>query len=83
MIKLHKITNYPVHIYDENGDLSPSAFIPYCQFGREMHAMTIHTDLLQMPVCNSFKAKIFYDQLCYEVDVNEVFNTNNFTLGRC
>ena len=71
MIKLHKITNHPVHIYDEDGDLSPSAFIPFCQFGRNMHFMILQTDLLKMPVCNSFKAKIFYDQLCYEVDVNE------------
>ena len=33
--------------------------------------MTLQTELLKMPVCNSFKAKIFYDQLCYEVDVND------------
>ena len=32
--------------------------------------MGIQIDLLKMPVCNSFRPKIFYSQLCYEVDVN-------------
>ena len=31
-------------------------------------------DKFSLPVCNSFKAKILNDQLCYELDVNEVID---------
>ena len=34
-------------------------------------------DQFEFPVCNSFKAKILNDQLCYEVDLNRVSNKNN------
>ena len=78
--ELHRITNHPVHIYDEDGNLSPSALIPFCQFGKDkISAMGRQSDLFKIPVCNSFKAKIFYDQLCYEVDVNEMFKRESFT----
>ena len=30
-----------------------------------------------MPVCNSFQAKIFNDQLCYELDLNNFTNKHN------
>ena len=53
--------------------LSPSAFIPFCQFGENISAMGRQSDLFEIPVCNSFKAKIFYNQLCYEVDVTSIF----------
>ena len=35
-----------------------------------MSAMGVKIDQLDIPVCNSFKAKILRDQLCYEVDPN-------------
>ena len=81
MNKLHTITNHPVHIFDDNGNPSPSAFIPFCQFGKSKNvsAMGMKTDLFSVPVCNSFKAKIFYNQLCYEVDVKDIFKKNHFT----
>ena len=31
-------------------------------------------DQFDFPVCNSFRAKVLNDQLCYEVDVNELIN---------
>ena len=31
------------------------------------------------PVCNSFKAKIFNNQLCYEVDVSRMVDSQNIT----
>ena len=48
--------------------------------------MGMHTELFKMPVCNSFRPKIFYNQLCYEVDVNQIiekdyFSTNELQLG--
>ena len=69
---MHRVSNHPVHILDENGNLSPSAFIPFCSFGGNMSAMGVKIDQFDVPVCNSFKAKILNDQLCYEVDVNRV-----------
>ena len=48
--------------------------------------MGMLSDLSKIPVCNSFKAKQFYNQLCYEVDINNIFEkdsliSNNFKLG--
>ena len=71
---IHKITNHPVHFVDEEGKLSPSAFIPFCGFGGNMSIMGISIDQFAVPVCNSFKAKILNDQLCYEVDPNRFSN---------
>ena len=86
--KLHRITNHPVHVYDEDGNQSPSAFIPFCQFGDTVKAMGRTSNLVKIPVCNSFKAKLFYNQLCYEVDVKETlklkgksFNLRDLKLG--
>ena len=77
MKNLHKVLNHPVHIFDENGMRSPSALIPFCQFGTNMLDMGKQTDMFKIPVCNSFKAKIFYNQLCYEVDPNKFIHKNS------
>lgn len=37
-----------------------------------MSAMGVKIDQFDVPVCNSFQAKILNDQLCYEVDINEL-----------
>ena len=34
-------------------------------------------DQFKVPVCNSFKAKILNDQLCYKVDLNMFKDVNN------
>ena len=39
--------------------------------------MGIKIDQFDIPVCNSFKAKIFNDQLCYEVDPNKYKSSLN------
>ena len=79
------VTNHPVHIVDKNMNLSPSSFIPFCEFGGNMSALGVKIDQFDVPVCNSFKAKILNDQLCYEVDVNEIiskpFTANDLKLG--
>ena len=74
---LHRVSNHPVHIVDEDGNLSPSAFIPFCEFGGNMSAMGVKIDQLDVPVCNSFKAKVLNDQLCYEVDPNLYIDRND------
>ena len=50
--------------------MSPSSFIPFCEFGGNMSALGVKIDQFDVPVCNSFQAKILNDQLCYEVDPN-------------
>ena len=69
-------SNHPVHILNGEGRLSPSAFIPVCEFGGDMSAMGVNTDLFHFPVCNSFQATIFSSQLCYETDLNRFRNND-------
>ena len=50
----------------------PSAFIPFCELGESMTIMEHENRYpFDFPICKSFRPKIFYDQLCYEVDVNK------------
>ena len=51
--------------------MSPTALIPFCEFGGNMSVMGIKIDQFKDPVCNSFRPKIIQDQLCYTVDPNE------------
>ena len=69
--------NHPVHILDIDKQISPSAFIPFCEFGGEMSAMGVEIDQFDVPVCNSFQARILNDQLCYEVDLKKLSNESN------
>ena len=72
-----RVSNHPVHFETDGGDLSPSAFIPFCEFGGNMSAMGVKIDQFAVPVCNSFKEKILNDQLCYEIDLNKYSNKDN------
>ena len=60
---------------------SGSAFIPFCGFGEDMEAMGVKIDQFDIPVCNSFKDKLLNDQLCYEVDLNKLFNKTALRKG--
>ena len=42
-----------------------------------MSAMGVDTNMFDVPVCNSFQAKIINDQLCYEVDLNAYSDERN------
>ena len=69
------IINHPVHIMNTEKEISPSAFIPFCDFGGgNMSLLGKKIDQFEVPVCNSFQAKILNDQLCYEVDLNKFSN---------
>ena len=60
-----------------DNQLSPTAFIPFCDFGGNMATMGVKIDQFDVPVCNSFQAKILNDQLCYEVDLNVLSHKHN------
>ena len=68
---------HPVHFVTKEGLKSPSAFIPFCEFGGNISSMGVMVDQFDVPVCNSFQAKIRNDQLCYEVNLNKFTNKGN------
>ena len=68
----HKVVNHPVHIINKDGDLSPSALIPFCGFGSNILGTKI--DDFDVPVCDGFNAYILNDQLCYKIDPDDLKN---------
>ena len=74
---LQKVSNHPVHFIAKEPTLSPSAFIPFCGFGGNMTVVGEYIEQIEVPVCNSFKAKILLDQLCYEIDLNRFSRKDN------
>ena len=64
------MSNHPVHILNNKGDFSPSSFIPFCSFGEEFIGEKI--EQFDLPVCNIFKPKQYFDQLCYETNLQDL-----------
>ena len=71
------IVSHPVHILTTDNKMSPSAFIPFCDFGGNISAMGVKINHFNVPVCNAFEAKIMNDQLCYEVDLKKFSDKND------
>ena len=70
--KVQHVTNHPVHFQKyEDQDFPPTALIPFCEFGGNLSSMGTKIDQMESPVCNSFKAKVIRNQLCYQVDPNK------------
>ena len=77
--ELLKMTNHPVHLIEEKEfKLSPTALIPFCSFTNNFSMMGTKITEFKVPVCNSFRAKLVKDQLCYEVDLSRFKNHINF-----
>ena len=68
---------HPVHFVTKDGEMSPTAFIPFCEFGGNISAMGIQNGHFNVTICNSFQAKIINNQLCYEVDLNNFSKIDN------
>ena len=68
---LAEVTNHPVHIVSEDKTLSPSSFIPFCWFGKNKN-LSQKIEKFNLTVCNNFKPKLRNDQVCYEIDPNEL-----------
>ena len=64
------MVNHPVHILNEKGNFSPSSFIPFCSFGDDF--IGAETKEFPIPVCDIFKPKHYFDQLCYETNLEEL-----------
>ena len=74
---LQSAISHPPHIINEDGNKSLSSFIPFCSFGEDMQEMGTKVKGFDVPVCNSFKAKVIHDQLCYEVDLKKFGKEEN------
>ena len=74
---VHRYSNHPVHLVNNDGSLSPSALIPFCDFGGNMSSMGKKIKEFKVSVCNSFQEKIINDELCYEVDLDKYSNKQN------
>ena len=72
---LQTLNNHPVHILTKEGDFSPSSFIPFCSFGKEF--IGTRTDEFDIPVCNISKPMIHLDQICYEMNLQEMKDSND------
>ena len=68
-----------MHLLDDNENLSPSAFIPFCSFQGSPDLLSRDFDNLSLPVCSSFKKKLLDGQLCYQIDVNTLINETSAT----
>ena len=77
---LQTVSNHPVHILNNKGDFSPSSFIPFCIFGEKYVGLKINE--FDKPVCNIFKPRIFFDQLCYVTDLQLLKDRNKENVRR-
>ena len=70
---LQTVSNHPVHILNEEGNFSPSSFIPFCYFGEEFIGARIQE--FEIPVCNIFRPRNYLDQLCYETNLQHLIDS--------
>ena len=72
------VSNHPVHILNNNKELSISSFIPFCSFGKSFIGTKIKE--FKIPVCDIFKPKKHHDQLCYETNLQLLKASKNENL---
>ena len=70
--QVQTMSNHPVHIMDHKGKVSPSSFIPFCEFGGNMSAVGTTFCNFDIPICTMFAPRMIDGQKCYTIDVNEV-----------
>ena len=75
---MQRESNHPVHILNTNGEFSRSSFIPFCSFGDELIGSEVNG--FDMKVCNIFKPKLYFDQLCFETNLQELKDSNKVNL---
>ena len=66
------ISASPVHIENKTGGLSPSAFIPFCEFGGNMTLLGKANKHFSWPVCDKFKPTVHAGRLCYSLDLESL-----------
>ena len=69
MERAGSMSNHPVAIYDKNGQIQPSAFIPFCSFGAKMMGPEVPN--MTFPICDIFEPTVYEGNLCYKVDIKK------------
>ena len=64
------VINHPVHILNKDKQISPSALIPFCEFGGNMRLLGVRNNNFTFPVCSAFRKRIVHGELCYQVNIN-------------
>ena len=63
---------HPVHLIpDREGNLPPSALVPFCSFQGELLGQE-NPDLDNLTMCDLFKATILEGQLCYSLEIEKL-----------
>ena len=76
-----KVSTHPVHVVDNNGNFYPSALIPFCQYGDRVSGLGIKIDKFDIPVCNAFRKVIYFDQICYEIYLQDYLTREEISKG--
>ena len=76
---LQTVSNHPAHILNNEGQFSPSSFIPFCSFGQDFIGIEIND--FDIAVCDIFKPRNYLDQLCYETDLQDLKDSNSQKIG--
>ena len=66
------MTNHPVHLFDDNNKMLPSAFIPFCSIGQNIRGN--RSTKFRLPFCDDFKPVLYEGQHCYQFDIPEKFS---------
>ena len=62
---------------NSDGNKSPTSFITFCSFGRDMEVLGKKIEGFDNPVCNSFQATVHIDQVCFEIDLEHYKDKEN------
>ena len=68
---MSEVSNHPVHIFNTNGSMMPSSFIPYCSLGSRLALIGAYVTNKSFPVCNMFRSTAYEGKLCYRLDINK------------
>ena len=68
-----ELSLYPVHLKEDNdGNLPPSALVPFCSYqGENVHLGQKRQELQNLTLCDKFEPTILEGQLCYSLDVSK------------
>ena len=71
-MEIQKLTSHPVHLVDEEGNLNPTALVPFCSIYDNYSAMGVKIDQINVPVCNRFTPKVRRNQISYTVNLDKI-----------
>ena len=69
------MSNHPAHILKNEGEFSSSSLIPFCTFGEKF--IGNRTSEFKIPVCDIFEPKNYFDQICYETNLQDLKDSNS------